>query len=123
MGWAAMLRRIRQIVANDRGNALFIASLAMPVLIGAGGPATDTIQWTLWNRQIQRQADSAALAGAYAKAQGGNVTTSATTEINRHSFVTLSASPIIENAPTTGTYAGDTDAVRVVLQTSNVLPF
>lgn len=118
-----MLRRIRQIVANDRGNALFIATLAMPVLIGAGGLATDTIQWTLWNRQIQRQADSAALAGAYARAQGGNVTTSATAEINRHSFVTLSASPIIENAPTMGAYAGDTDAVRVVLQTSNVLPF
>jgi hypothetical protein len=37
--------------------------------------------------------------------------------------VTLSASPVIENAPTTGAYAGDTDAVRVVLQTSNVLPF
>jgi hypothetical protein len=118
-----MLRRIRQIVANDRGNALFIATLAMPVLIGAGGLATDTIQWTLWNRQIQRQADSAALAGAYARAQGGNVTTSATAEINRHSFVSLSASPVIENAPTTGAYAGDTDAVRVVLQTSNVLPF
>lgn len=118
-----MLRRIRRILANDRGNALLIAAASMPVLIGAGGLATDTIQWTLWNRQIQRQADSAALAGAYAKAQGGNPTTSATAEINRHSFVTLSASPVIENAPTKGAYAGDTDAVRVVLQTSNALPF
>ncbi|MCF8709774.1 TadE/TadG family type IV pilus assembly protein [Rhizorhapis sp. SPR117] len=112
-----------KILRNQSGNALFIATLAMPVLIGAGGLATDTIQWTLWKRQIQRQADSAALSGAYAKAQGGNPSASATAEINRHSFVTFSAVPVIENAPTAGAYAGDDTAVRVILQTSEVLPF
>ena len=29
------------------------------------GLATDTIQWTLWKRQLQRAADSAAIAGVY----------------------------------------------------------
>lgn len=123
MGGLGMLRKIEKILRHEGGNALFIATLAMPVLIGAGGLATDTIQWTLWKRQIQRQADSAALAGAYAKAQGGNVSSAATTEVNRYSFVTLSTSPVIENAPTSGSYAGDTAAVRVILQTSQVLPF
>lgn len=115
--------RLSRFIRNQSGNALILTTLSLPVMIGAGGLATDSIQWTLWKRQIQRQADSAALAGAYAKAQGGNVTTSANTEINRHSFVTLSGSPTIENAPTTGAYAGNTNAVRVVLSTSQTLPF
>ena len=115
--------RLSRIIRNQSGNALILTTLSLPVMIGAGGLATDSIQWTLWKRQIQRQADSAALAGAYARAQGGNVTTSATAEINRHSFVTLTGSPTIENAPTTGAFAGNTNAVRVVLSTSQVLPF
>lgn len=102
---------------------MFIATLSLPILIGAGGLATDTIQWTLWQKEMQRQADSAALAGAFARAQGADPIANATTDINRYSFVTLSAAPTVENAPTTGSYAGDANAVRVVLQTSRKLPF
>ena len=102
---------------------MFIATMSLPILIGAGGLATDTIQWTLWQKEMQRQADSAALAGAFAKAQGADPISNATTDINRYSFVPLSAAPTIENAPTTGSYAGNTNAVRVVLQTSQKLPF
>ena len=79
-----------RIWRNEAGNALMLATMAMPVLIGAGGLATDTIQWSLWKRQIQRQADSAAMAGAFARAQGATVSTAAQSEIASHSFVTLS---------------------------------
>lgn len=112
-----------RIWRNEAGNALMLATMALPVVIGAGGLATDTIQWTLWKRQIQRQADSAAMAGAFARAQGASVSTAAQTEISRHSFVTLSQAATIENAPTAGSYAGNTNAVRVVLKTKRVLPF
>ena len=112
-----------RIWRNEAGNALMLATMAMPVLIGAGGLATDTIQWSLWKRQIQRQADSAAMAGAFARAQGATVSTAAQSEIARHSFVTLSEAATIENAPTTGSYAGNTNAVRVVLKTRRALPF
>ena len=118
-----MFASLLSVMRSERGNVLFIATMSLPVLIGAGGLATDTIQWTLHQREIQRQADSAALAGAYAKAQGGSPAASATAEINRHSFVTLLGSPTVENAPTTGSYAGNTNAVRVVLQTRQALPF
>jgi len=114
---------LARLLRDEGGNVLFITTMALPVLIGAGGLATDTIQWTLWKREIQRQADSAALAGAYARAQGSSVTTAATADINRHSFVTLSGSPTIENAPTSGGYAGNANAVRVVLKTQQPLPF
>lgn len=102
---------------------MFIATLSLPILIGAGGLATDTIQWTLWQKEMQRQADSAALAGAFAKAQGADPIANATTDINRYTAVTLSAAPTIENAPTTGSYAGNSNAVRVMLQTGRKLPF
>lgn len=100
-----------------------LASLSLPVLVGAAGLATDTIQWTLWKRQIQRQADSAALAGAYARAQGKSASASATADLTRNASVTLSATPTIENAPTAGAYAGNDKAVRVILQTQQTLPF
>jgi hypothetical protein len=42
-----------------------IAGAALPLVVGSAGLASDTIQWTLWKRQLQRAADSAALAGVY----------------------------------------------------------
>lgn len=50
---------------DKHGNAMIIAAAALPLLIGSAGLATDTIQWALWKRQLQRAADSAAIAGVY----------------------------------------------------------
>ncbi|WP_327753373.1 pilus assembly protein TadG-related protein [Sphingobium sp. SJ10-10] len=116
-------RSIGRLLRDRTGNVLMMAAASMPILIGAAGLATDTVQWTLWKRQVQRQADSAALAGAYAVAQGFNASDSATSDISRLSLITLSQTPTIENAPTAGSYAGNSKAVRVVLQTSAELPF
>lgn len=111
------------LLRDRRGNVMILAAAGLAVLVGATGLATDTVQWSLWRHQLQRQADSAALAGAYADAQGKNVTTSATADITRNNKLTFSAAPVIENAPTAGAYAGNMSAVRVVLQTSTRLPF
>ena len=59
---------------DRRGNVLAITAGAMPLLIGSAGLATDTIQWTLWKRQLQRAADSAAIAGVYERVQQGGET-------------------------------------------------
>lgn len=64
-----MRKLFKKLWNNDRGNALIIAGAALPLLVGAAGLATDTIQWALWKRQLQRAADSAALAGVYARVQ------------------------------------------------------
>nr|WP_087573070.1 pilus assembly protein TadG-related protein [Sphingomonas sp. CDS-1] len=116
-------RSIGRLLRDRTGNVLMMAAASMPILVGAAGLATDTVQWTLWKRQVQRQADSAALAGAYAVAQGFSASDSATSDISRLSLITLSQTPTIENAPTAGAFAGDARAVRVVLQTSAELPF
>ncbi|MFC7536831.1 pilus assembly protein TadG-related protein [Sphingomonas sp. GCM10030256] len=59
MGFFTKLRR------DQRGNVLILTAAVMPLLIAAAGFATDTIQWALWKRQLQRAADSAAIAGVY----------------------------------------------------------
>jgi Flp pilus assembly protein TadG len=118
-----LTRKLAEMRTCTSGNALILTSLALPALIGAAGLTMDTVQWNLVQRQLQRQADSAALAGAFARAQGSNPTIAATSSIDRDALVVLSAAPIIENAPTAGDFAGDTNAVRVILESSKTLPF
>jgi len=60
-----MLNFLRALQRNQRGNVLIITAAALPLIVGSAGLATDTIQWALWKRQLQRAADSAAIAGAY----------------------------------------------------------
>jgi hypothetical protein len=64
-----MIGFIKRLWRDRRGNALVIAGAALPFLIGAAGLATDTIQWAMWKRELQRAADSAAYAGVYARVQ------------------------------------------------------
>jgi hypothetical protein len=64
-----MIKFFRKLWRDRRGNALVIAGAALPLIIGSAGLASDTIQWVLWKRQLQRAADSAAIAGVYATMQ------------------------------------------------------
>ena len=60
-----MRKFMTKIWGDKHGNAMIIAAAALPLLVGSAGLATDTIQWALWKRQLQRAADSAAIAGVY----------------------------------------------------------
>jgi hypothetical protein len=115
--------KLVELVRSSRGNVIVAAAASLPVVIGGAGLATDTLQWALWKRQLQRQADSAALSGAFALAQDKSAATSANADITRTSEVTLSAAPVIETPPSTGAGAGNNSAVRVVVQTSRNLAF
>ena len=82
---------------------LAIACACMPLVIGAAGLATDTIEWTLWKRQLQRAADSAAFAGVYDRSAASGATTNTPTAVcndlamNVHTWMTL-----IGTSPCTG---------------------
>lgn len=102
---------------------MMLAALSMPLMVGAAGLASDTVSWALVKRQLQREADSAALAGAYALSQGKGASDAALHDITIASDVTLSSSPVIANAPTSGAYAGNVNAVQVTLASTPVLPF
>lgn len=86
---------LRKLWNDKRGNALLIAGAALPLVVGSAGLATDTIQWTLWKRQLQRAADSAAIAAVYDRQANsgstGNVSTAVTRDltINNHVWMSL----------------------------------
>ena len=59
------LNRLRKIWSDAQGNALMLTALALPVVIGAAGLGVHTMQLAHVKRELQREADSAAMAGAY----------------------------------------------------------
>ena len=121
-----MIGSMKRLWKDRRGNALAIAAAALPLLIGCAGLAADTIQWTLWKRELQRAADSAALAGVYDRVATGTTTgTNAVVDhdltINHHTGIDL-----VTGYPQV-TFPGDSgdmeDQVRVVLAVQKSLPF
>jgi hypothetical protein len=117
---------MKRLLKDSRGNALAIAGAALPLLVGAAGLAADTIQWTLWKRELQRAADSAALAGVYDRVATG--TTTGTSDVvdhdltlNHHTGISLLATYPQVTFPAD---SGDMeDQVRVVLAIQKPLPF
>lgn len=116
-------RPIASLAGHQSGNVMILAALSMSVLVGTAGLATDTIQWANWKRDLQREADSGAIAGAIANYQGNSAALAANRTIARYDLVRLTATPTVEVGPTSGPGTGDAQAVRVVLQTSRSLPF
>ena len=117
-----MLKFMRKLIGDKRGNAIMIAGAALPIMVGFAGLATDTVQWAVWKRELQRAADSAAFAGAYSKIAGESVDNAVSTDLsyNNHNNVALLAGfPKIEY-PTSGNW---TDGVKVTLAVQKELSF
>ena len=129
-----MISPFKRLWRDRRGNSLAIAGAALPLVLGSAGLASDTIQWTLWKRQLQRAADSAAMAGVYAKASGHAVGTctdiSGSTytnpvayDLKKNMKLKMTPTCVVTNPPSSGTYASDANAVRVALTVSRKLSF
>jgi len=121
-----MLKAFKKLWNDKRGNVLIIGAAAMPMLVGSAGLATDTIQWALWKRQLQRAADSAAIAGVYDRVEAGNtdgtsVVVNHDLELNQHTGIgLLSGYPQVAFPAD----AGDlTDQVQVTLAVRKPLAF
>jgi hypothetical protein len=113
---------MRRLLGNERGNVLVIGAATMPLLIGSAALAVDTIQMGLWKRQLQRAADSAALAGAYAVVQESDPSLAVTRDLQINNDVPLAGTPLVTR-PTSGTYAGNPSAVQVQLTSTRTMPF
>jgi hypothetical protein len=131
-----MIGFFRRLLKDRRGSALAIACACMPLVIGAAGLATDTIEWTLWKRQLQRAADSAAFAGVYDRANATGATTNTSSavcrdlSVNLHTWMNLLATSPCTGGPgsyTTLSYPSDTayvtNQVTVALKIQQSLPF
>lgn len=121
-----MIAFFKKLWRDKRGNALVIAGAALPLVLGSAGLASDTIQWTLWKRQLQRAADSAASAGVYAIVEDSgsrsNVATAVDHDLTYNSHIAYTTTKVV-GAPSSGTYAADPYAVRVQLSVQKKLSF
>lgn len=119
-----MIRFIRKLAKDRRGNVLVIVGAAAPLLIGAAGLATDTIQWTLWKRELQRAADSGAIAGVYTRMNNDDETAvdaAVNVDLARYTGVPLLAGTTDIQLPADD---GDMrDQVQLTLKIQKELPF
>jgi len=121
-----MMAFMKKLMRDKRGNALIIAAGALPLVIGSAGLANDTIQWTLWKRQLQRAADSAAIAAVYDRiANDGstsNVSTAVDYDLDRHNHTNIT---LLGGYPQLAYPAGTnwTNPVRVTLALQKRLGF
>ena len=119
-----MRKLFKKLWNDERGNALIIAGASLPMIMGAVGLASDTIQWALWKRELQRAADSAAVAGVMAKVQGASYSAAVTTDLARNNDINgITIGTSATSAPSAGAYTSDANAVRVSLQAKQQLSF
>ena len=121
-----MIQWLKRLLGDRRGNVLAIVGGALPLLVGAAGLATDTIEWTLWKRELQRAADSAAIAGVYERGAGATqdeaeLAVAHDLTINHHTGIQL-----VGGYPQVSFPADDgnkRNQVQVVLAVQKSLPF
>jgi Flp pilus assembly protein TadG len=126
-------QRLKNFLKSDRGNVLAMGAAALPMLLASAGFAVDTIQVAVMKRQLQRAADSGAIAGAYALTQAPAGVDSAATALNEKTYAETAAkrdvaknkTPTLGGLPTvvTGPIPNFERAVRVDLVARPRLPF
>ena len=122
-----MIGFIRKLLKDRKGNTLAIAAACLPLVIGAAGLSVDTIQWTVWKRQLQRAADSAAIAGVYDRTSSNGATTTVPDTVthdlslNNHVWMSLASGyPVVDYPADTSL---ETYQVHVRLAVQQRLPF
>ena len=110
---------LRDLISSERGNVFVVGAAVMPLLLGSAAFAVDTIQLSVWKRQLQRAADSSAIAGAYAVSLGDDTHNAVHRDLDKNAFPVLSqAEDIFE-----GESLGFDRTVRVTLTATRELPF
>ena len=118
-----MIAFIKSLGRDRRGNALVMAAAALPLVLGSAGLASDTIQWVLWKRQLQRAADSAAMAGVYAKMQNADYSAAVNQDLTHNNHTRITTIVVPSSPPPTGAYSSNPYAVRVELSVQKSLGF
>ncbi|MFN3945228.1 MAG: pilus assembly protein TadG-related protein [Allosphingosinicella sp.] len=117
------LRLIKALRRDEKGNVALIVAAALPMLLGSAGLAVDTLQLSIAKRQLQRAADSGALAAAYAMSQDADAETAVVRDLTHHATLEITGDPAVDENPAAGRYAGDPSVVVVRLETVRAAPF
>lgn len=110
---------LKDLFASERGNVFIVAAAVMPLLLGSAAFAVDTIQLSVWKRQLQRAADSSSIAGAYALSLSDETHDAIHRDLDKNKFPLLTQEEGIEVGPR----FGYNQTVRVTLTATRTLPF
>jgi Putative Flp pilus-assembly TadE/G-like len=110
---------LKDLISSERGNVFVVAAAVMPLLLGSAAFAVDTIQLSVWKRQLQRAADSSAIAGAYAVSLGDDTHTAVHNDLDKNAFPLLTREEEIDE----GAWSTFDQTVKVKLTASRPLPF
>lgn len=110
--------RVHRFWRDQSGGVAMMYAVVLPGLIGLAGLGVETGYWYFDKRELQTQADAAALGGAWELAWGrtSHVTPSATNEAVRNGFSNSALTTItVNDPPASGSQAGNSHAVEVIL--------
>ena len=110
---------LKDLISSERGNVFIVAAAVMPLLLASAAFAIDTIQLSVWKRQLQRAADSSAIAGAYALSLGDDEHTAIHRDLDKNKFPLLTQ----EEEIVVGPKLGYDRTVEVTLNATRSLPF
>ena len=105
---------LKKLHRSERGNIIVLGAATMPLVMGGAAMALDTVQIELWKRQMQRSADSSAIAGAYALAQGAAANQAVSNDLDEHNKPTLLTTTVTPGSFAAGTIASATCAARAL---------
>ena len=123
--WLSIASRLRHFLRDQRGNTFMIVAFALPVVVGAAGLGVHTMQLVLVKRQLQREADSAAMAGAYSlyQSQGNTAATAAANKSLTQNALVPDATPTLTPGSYTSGGTTYTSAMYVRLVSTQSTPF
>jgi Flp pilus assembly protein TadG len=118
---------LSRFLSDEHGSYIVLMTLAMPVLVGIGGLATEGGYWLYNHRVVQSAADNAAYSAATAYAIDSTVNLTSQAKAAAASSYGLvdgkNGVTVTLNKPPTGlcgtsSYIGNTNAIEVAVQTS-----
>lgn len=113
-----LVRSINHFLRRDeQGGVLITVSLALPAILGVTALSVDLGLWYKSRREYQTAADAGAISAAWQRLKGkGGLLAAATADAARNGVVTGSGVTIeVNNPPKSGDYAGESEAVEVVV--------
>jgi hypothetical protein len=120
------MQRLIELTRDRRGALLATAAAALPIIVGFAGVGIEVGMWYSDKRDLQTAADASALSGAFERVRGNpaGLQSAARYEAQRNGFTVGGPNKMaINNPPQSGSRAGQTTAVEVVLTRPHKLLF
>ena len=123
---AASINRLRRFRDDHGGGVAAAFAIALTVMIGFGGAATEIGSWLLTRRAMQGAADAAAVSALVATAKGGpDITTQARGVAAQNGWThgVNGVTVTVNQPPSVGNFAGNAQAVEVIIAQAQPLFF